>query len=155
VAILRRSDAAIRALRDVSLPFLAAHEPDLPPVVAGRCRFIVEEEARVLELARALPAGDPGHLALLLDASWRGANELYEIGAPAMTAMHGAMAGAPGLIARRQAGAGFGGCLVALVERDAVAAFGDVVARGYAAATGIEARVFAVEAAPGAGPLAS
>jgi galactokinase len=153
VAILRRFDSAIRALRDISLPFLAAHEPDLPPVVARRCRFIVEEEARVLDLARALPAGDPGHLALLLDASWRGANELYEIGAPAMTAMHEAMAGAPGLIARRQAGAGFGGCLVALVERDAVAAFGDVVAPGYAAATGIEPRIFEVEAAPGAGPL--
>ncbi len=75
-----------------------------------------------------------------------------------MTAMHEAMAGAPGLIARRQAGAGFGGCLVALVERDAVAAFSDaVVARAYAAATGIEPRIFAVRSASalGAGPLDS
>ena len=39
VAILRRFDSAIRALRDVSLPFLAAHEPDLPPVVARRCQI--------------------------------------------------------------------------------------------------------------------
>jgi galactokinase len=70
-----------------------------------------------------------------------------------MTAMHEAMADAPGLIARRQAGAGFGGCLVALVERDAVAPFEAVVSRGYQAATGIEPRIFEVRATPGAGPL--
>ena len=46
-----------------------------------------------------------------------GANRLFEIGAPSMTAMHDSMTGAPGLIARRQAGAGFGGCLVAIVDR--------------------------------------
>jgi galactokinase len=67
--------------------------------------------------------------------------------------MHLAMEGAPGLIARRQAGGGFGGCLVAFVEREAVAPFSRHVARAYAAATGTEARIFAVEAAPAAGPL--
>ena len=120
----------------------------------ARCRFIVEEEPRVLELAEALPAGDPSPLATLLDASWDGATELFEIGAPAMTAMHEAMRGAPGLIARRQAGAGFGGCLVAFVEQGAVPAFSAHVRRAYATATGIDARVFPVEAAPGAGLLA-
>jgi galactokinase len=155
VRILRALEpkSDIRALRDVSPELFAAHEAALPPVVARRCRFILEEEQRVLGLAEALPYGDPTVLAALLDASWRGATELYEIGAPAMTAMHHAMAGAPGLIARRQAGAGFGGCLVALVERAAVAAFGAHVRAAYERPTGIEPRVFAVEAAPGAGPL--
>jgi galactokinase len=58
-------------------------------------------------------------------------------------------------VARRQAGAGFGGCLVALVEREAVEAFRVHVGLAYAAATGIEPSVFGVEAAPGAGPLTS
>lgn len=70
-----------------------------------------------------------------------------------MEAMHEAMAGAPGLIARRQAGAGFGGCLVALVERGAVADFVPFVERAYTAATGIAPSIFAVEAAPGAGAV--
>jgi galactokinase len=63
------------------------------------------------------------------------------------------MIGAPGLIARRQAGAGFGGCLVALVEVDAIEDFEAHVFTEYLDATGIEPSVFAVEAAPGAGPV--
>ena len=153
VRALRRFDPGIRALRDVSRAFLAAHEAVLPPEIARRCRFIIEEEQRVLALAEALPAGDRAELARLFEASWAGATQLYEIGAPAMSAMHEAMAGAPGLIARRQAGAGFGGCLVALVERDAVAAFGTFVAPAYQHASGIEPHIFEVRAAPGAGPL--
>ena len=70
-----------------------------------------------------------------------------------MTAMHEAMREAPGLIARRQAGAGFGGCLVAFVEQDAVPAFSAHVRQAYATATGIDPRIFPVEAAPGAGLL--
>jgi galactokinase len=152
-ARLRAVDPGISALRDVSPAFLAAHEDVLAPDVARRCRFIVEEERRVIELAEALPTGVPATLAALLEASWQGATRLFEIGAPAMLAMSDAMRDAPGLIGRRQAGAGFGGCLVAFVEREAVPRFSQRVAGAYAAATGIEAHVFAVDAAPGAGPL--
>jgi galactokinase len=153
VAHLRAVVPGISALRDVSLEMLAWHEAELPAEVAKRCRFIVEEEQRVLDLAAALPAGDVPALRRLFAASWEGATRLFEIGAPSMAAMQGAIAGAPGLIASRQAGAGFGGCLVALVEREAAGAFGTHVERAYASATGIEPRVFRVEAAPGAGPI--
>ncbi len=146
---------AITALRDVSLELFEAHEAELPAVVARRCRFILEEDRRALDLAEVLPSGDRAALARLFEASFRGAIELFEIGAPSMLAMHQAMDDAPGLVARRQAGAGFGGCLVALVEREAVEAFSAYVGRAYASATGIEPSVFAVEAAAGAGPLTS
>ncbi len=151
---LRRYDPAIRALRDVSLDLLRSHQAELPPLVARRSCFIVEENQRALDLAEALPTGDRAALEALFDASFNGAMELFEIGAPSMAAMHDAMDGAPGLIARRQAGAGFGGCLVALVERDAVDPFSAHVERTYAGATGITPSIFGVEAAPGAGPVA-
>ena len=153
VAHLRTIDPGVTALRDVSPALLAAHEADLPPVVAARCRFIVEEEHRVLELADALPEGDPTTLARLLDASFDGATRLFEIGVPAMTAMHEAMREAPGLIARRQAGAGFGGCLVAFVEQGSAPAFSAHVRSAYATATGIEPRIFPVHAAAGAAAI--
>jgi len=152
-AITTAGGTAITALRDVSLELFEAHEAELPAVVARRCRFILEEDRRALDLAEVLPGGDRATLARLFEASFRGAIELFEIGAPSMLAMHGAMEDAPGLVARRQAGAGFGGCLVALVEREAVEAFRTCVGRAYATATGIEPSVFAVEAAAGAGPL--
>ncbi len=144
----------IEALRDVEMVEFAAHEAELPPVVARRCRFIIEENARVLALAQALPAGDRAQLAALFAESWAGARDKYEILAPAMVAMHDAASGSPGLIGVRQAGGGFGGCLVALVEETQTEAFAASTAAAYHAATGITPAVFSVAAAAGAGPLA-
>ncbi len=125
----------------------------MPAVVERRCRFIVEEDERVLALAGALTAGDRPRLGRLFAESYAGARDLYEIGAPAMESMMDAMLGAPGVIGARQAGAGFGGCLVALVEQGMIDAFGASVKAGYQAGTGIAPHVYAVCAAPGAGPL--
>lgn len=151
--ILQRFYPQIKALRDVSLEQFTDHEQDLPEVVARRCRFILEENQRVLALGEALPAGDLERIRRLWADSYAGARDLYEIGAPAMEAMMAAMLGGPGVIAARQAGAGFGGCMVALVEVGASEAFAEHVRRAYAASTGLQAEVFAVEAAPGAGEV--
>jgi galactokinase len=143
----------LAALRDVTSAQFNAHEKDLPNVVARRCRFIIEENQRVLDLAEALAAGDAARLPQLFAASYAGARDLYEIGAPAMEAMMRAMLSGPGVVAARQAGAGFGGCMVALVRHSQVEAFTDHVTRAYAAETKIEPKVYPVQAAPGAGPL--
>jgi galactokinase len=153
VRLLQQWTPDIAALRDVTLAQFNAHEKDLPQVVAKRCRFIIEENQRVLDLAEALTAGDTARLQQLFAASYAGARDLYEIGAPAMEAMMRAMLSGPGVVAARQAGAGFGGCMVALVRHLQVDAFIDHVTCTYAAETNIEPKVYPVQAAPGAGPL--
>jgi galactokinase len=55
-----------------------------------------------------------------------------------------AMSGGPGVVGARQAGAVVGGCMVALVERDCLAAFAASVETGYETATGIRPGVFSV-----------
>jgi galactokinase len=144
----------VPALRDLDAATFAAHEAELPPLVARRCRFVIEENARVLAMAEALPAGDRAAIGGLCAESFQGACELYEIGAPAMSAMHAALLSAPGVIGARQAGAGFGGCLVALVEADACEACATSAEAAYAAATGLTPSIFAVDAAAGAGVVA-
>jgi len=67
--------------------------------------------------------------------------------------MYEAMLGARGVIGARQAGAGFGGCMVALVQAGKVQAFERRVRQSYAAATGIEPEVYPEQASAGAGPL--
>ena len=77
----------VEALRDVSTAMLEASMGQLPPVVGRRCRFIIEENARTLQLAEALTAADRSAIHDLTLESFRGACELYEIGSPAMHAM--------------------------------------------------------------------
>jgi galactokinase len=150
---LKAFDPLIKALRDVRPDQLAAHEADLPDVIARRCRFIVEENQRVLDLAGALPTGDRTVLGKLLRNSYLGARDLYEIGAPAMETMMQSMLSARGVVGARQAGAGFGGCMVALVEADQIKGFEADVKQRYAALTGRIPPVYSVKATDGAGPL--
>jgi len=140
----------VRALRDVSLDQFNAREKELPAEVAKRCRFIVEENDRVLQMAKALTAGDEAAIRAVTAASFKGACELYEISAPAMLALMEAMLKALGVIGARQAGAGFGGCMVAFVRAGAVEAFSQSVRQAYHAQTGIAPEVYAVEPAAGA-----
>jgi len=143
----------VTALRDVTLAQFEPHEAALPPVVARRSRFIIEENERVLKLAEALPKDDRATIRELTAASYAGARDLYEIGSPEMAAMMDAMLSAPGVIGARQAGAGFGGCMVAFVKAKDVDEFARHVIQSYATATGIEPEIYPMQAAAGAGPL--
>jgi len=150
---LARFYPGITALRDVTLEQFEKHEADLPPAVAKRCRFIIEENQRVLDLAQVLSVDNRAGIRSLTSASYLGARDLYEIGSREMELMMGAMLGGPGIIGARQAGAGFGGCMIALVESDQIELFAEQVAREYLSTSGIDAQVYPVEAAAGAGPI--
>jgi galactokinase len=143
----------VKALREIGLEEFYAREHELPQEMAKRCRFIVEENDRVLKLADALAANNRPAIGRLTADSFRGACELYEIGVPAMHAMYRAMTSAPGVLGARQAGAGFGGCMVALVASDQVESFAQSVCQAYHEATGTQPLVNAVHAAAGTGVI--
>jgi galactokinase len=140
----------VNALRDVAPETLAARRHELPELVARRCEFIVAESGRAESLALALAEGDRPAVARLCAESFAGARDLYEICSPAMVAMMEAMHAAPGIIGARQAGAGFGGCMVALVDTASTGAFRASVLDAYRSATDVTPEIYPVEAAPGA-----
>jgi galactokinase len=142
---------SVNALRDVTPEMLAGRKGELPEVVAKRCEFIIAESARAESLAQALTAGDRPGVARLCAESFAGARDLYEICSPAMAAMMEAMLAAPGVIGARQAGAGFGGSMVALVDAAQTQAFCTAVQDSYHRATHVCPEIYPVEAAPGAG----
>ena len=143
----------VQSLRDASLEQLDAHRADLSDVVYRRCRFVIEENRRVLDIAAALALGDREQIAALAAQSYAGARDLYEISCAEMEMMMAAMLGGPGVLGARQAGAGFGGCMVALVDSEGVDDFARYVQAHYRASSGIEPQVYPVQAAPGAGSL--
>lgn len=153
VAVLQRIDPAIQSLRDASMQDLEQAKPQMPEVVYKRCKFILEENQRVLDLAKPLGENNREVLRNLCAASYLGARDLYEIGAPSMEDMVQSMLDAPGVVGARQAGAGFGGCMVALVEPGLVDAFGVSVEEEYLARTGLAADIYPVQASEGASIL--
>ncbi|MGB2910311.1 MAG: galactokinase family protein, partial [Anaerolineales bacterium] len=71
--ILSQFYPEIKTLRDASLEQLDAHEYPMPEVVARRCRFIIQENQRVLDMAEALAELDYDQIGLLASKSFAGA----------------------------------------------------------------------------------
>lgn len=140
----------IKSLRDATLEHLQAHKSDLDPVVYKRCKFIIQENQRVLDIADALAAGDHAKVGSLAVQSYEGARDLYEIVSREMVAMFDAIMSAPGAFGTRGAGAGFGGCMVAFVQRDLVRSFSQQVHEQYLSSTGLKSEIYPVQAASGA-----
>ena len=144
----------VRTLRDLSpQEFAGVSELLSDPVARRRAQFIVEENFRGLEMTLALVQDDRTAIRELTAASFAGMRDLYGKTVPEMEAMFEVMSSAPGVIGCRQSGGGFGGCLVAYVDREMVDGFGAAVSNSYREKTGIEATVFGTTSAAGAGPL--
>ena len=125
----------------------------LPPGVAARCRYVLEESARAEPLARALARFDRRAIRRLTAASFADACALGGFDAPPLRGMREAMLRAPGVVGARLVGVGLGGSLVALVERAPANAFAAFVRQAYFTATGLQPEIHPVQAVAGAGPL--
>ncbi len=143
----------VAALRDATLEQIESYPGGLPAEAQKRARFIIAESDRGPLLADALSRGNHRVIGSLCAESFRGACELYEISSPAMVAMWNSMTAAPGVIGARQAGAGFGGCMVAFVEENRTSHFARGTRDAYFSATGIEPEIYTVQAAGGAGMM--
>jgi galactokinase len=64
--------------------------------------------------------------------------------------MHEAMMSGPGIVAARQSGGGFGGCMIAYVLEDQVDAFAAHIQKTYSAATQIQPAVYVTAPSSGA-----
>lgn len=148
---LARLDPSIRSLRDVGPELLARGGVTLDPVVARRAAHVVAENERVRTVVAALEAGDLAAVGEAFRAGHASLRDLFEVSSPELDALVEIATSVPGVEAARMTGAGFGGCTVNLVARDAVDRLREAVEREYPPRTGRQARVFAVEPADGAG----
>jgi galactokinase len=141
----------VDALRDAGPADLEAPRVAWPDeATRRRARHVVTENARTLRAAEALTAGDDTTMGRLMDESHASLREDFEVSTAALDLMADCARRAPGCLGARMTGAGFGGCVVALVRRERVDAFVSAVAAPYERATGLTAKVYAVTAAAGA-----
>ena len=151
--LLREQDPSIRTLRDVNTPLFERLKGALPEVLRRRCRFVFEENQRVVAFMAAVVRNDRAAMRELCEGSFFGERDLYEKTVPAMERMYEAMTSGPGVVAARQSGGGFGGCMIAYVERDRVDAFAAHVRAAYRKTTDIEPAIHVTAPSAGAGPL--
>ncbi|MFW6437677.1 MAG: galactokinase, partial [Armatimonadota bacterium] len=124
-----------RALRDVDAQMLAANSKLLSETQLRRARHVISENDRVNAGVKALEHGDMAVLGELLNASHVSLRDDYEVSCEELEAMRNAALAAPGCHGARLMGAGFGGCVLALVEAATVDEFAAQVGQQYQAET--------------------
>jgi len=125
--------------------------PDTPLKVRARCRHVWTENQRVEAAVTALVAGDVATLGRLLNEAHASARDDYEISCPELEVLVNAAREVEGVVGARLTGAGLGGCIVAVVHRDAVSDFETHVGKQFQAQVGRPTIIFACQSGPGAG----
>ncbi|MGC9319057.1 MAG: galactokinase [Armatimonadota bacterium] len=141
----------VSALRDADEQMLASKAGLLGETLLRGARHVVSENARVQAGVTALRAGDMQALGQLMNASHVSVRDDYRVSCRELEIMREAALAAPGCYGARLVGAGFGGCVTALVEAAMVEQFAARVRQQYEAETGLTPEIFATRAADGAG----
>lgn len=150
VRVIARHVPEVRTLRDVDAEMLDRFADQLEPVALRRATHVVTENLRVLDTVLALESGQLDRLGALWAESHRSLRERYEVTSPELDALVEAASSSPGVLGTRMTGAGFGGCTVALVRRDAVDELRERVTHDYRERFGRDPGVYAVEPTVGA-----
>jgi galactokinase len=116
----------VPALRDVEVE--DARIARLPAPLGRRVRHVVTENARVVEAAAALRAGDAVGLGELFNDSHVSQRDDFEVSHPAVDELVNRAWADEDVLGARLTGGGFGGSMVALVKRGSARRVGAVLA---------------------------
>ena len=144
----RRSEceSALKALQQV-LPVKDLASVDLRTFEANKRRIeneterdraehVVYECARTIQACDRLRNGDLVSFGRLMNASHDSLRDLYAVSCKELDTLVEQARSCPGVLGARMTGAGFGGCAVAIVQKDAVNAVMEKVGAAYEAAIG-------------------
>ena len=146
-------DTKIRALRDVSEELFEAVNDALAPVVRRRCRHVFAENRRVLEAVAALRAGALNEFGESMKASHRSLRDDFEVSCAELDMLVKLANGTEGVLGSRMTGAGFGGCTVSIVHRDAVETLTERVNTEYVSRFNLEPIASVLQMNLEAGPV--
>ncbi len=136
------------SLREVSFLELEAQK-SMGALPYKRARHVLEENARVLDAACALKEGQLVRFGTLMTASHGSLSRQYEVSCEEIDFLVEKANSMPGVLGSRMTGAGFGGCMVTLLENTAKERFMEELARAYEEKTGISPAFY--EAVPSRG----
>lgn len=122
-------------------------------VVQGRAKHVVEENDRVKLAAKALSNNNLAEFGRLMYASHQSLRDLYEVSGVELDTVVDYAKTNPDVAGARMTGAGFGGCAIALVKKDAFDKFSEEVSAYYTSKIGYAPSVYASLIGNGVGVL--
>ena len=127
VKLIQQNFPHVQSLRDVTPEMLGETAPRLGPILFRRCKYVIEENLRLLQVCDSLSANNPNEVGEAMYRSHEGLNHDYEVSCEELDYLVSLVKGVPGVYGARMMGGGFGGCTINLVAKDQVADVGRLV----------------------------
>jgi len=131
VEILRQMAPDIQSLRDVSDDLLEKQKHHLDDVVYKRCRYVVDENRRVVDACNDLLIGDLQSFGEKMYGSHAGLRDLYEVSCPELDLLVDLTEELGEVLGARMMGGGFGGCTINLVSVKSIHQVINTIQTGY------------------------
>ena len=137
-------------LKDVNLIAGLDRVPgNLRPKLRARLRHVLSESDRVRRAAIAIEIGDWKVLGSLMNQSHASLKDDYDVSCPELDKIVTLTQSQRGVLGARMTGAGFGGCAVALCEKNSVHDWQSQVKESYREAFGTQPNIFAANVSQG------
>lgn len=149
VKVIKEHHPFVENLRDVSLDLLYSHQQEMDEVVFRRCKYVIEENQRVIDACHDLEKNDLVRFGLRMLESHRGLSKDYEVSCPELDTLVDIAKDLPGVLGCRMMGGGFGGCTINLVEKKQVKSFMRTVAKEYLERIGFETEIYVTKLGDG------
>ncbi|MCW5912374.1 MAG: galactokinase [Cyclobacteriaceae bacterium] len=149
VAVIAQKYPEVKSLRDLTAAMLPEFKDELPGVIYNRCRFVVEENNRVVEAGKDLKRGDLVAFGKKMFAAHEGLSKLYEVSCEELDFLVELAKESNGILGARMIGGGFGGCTLNLIRGSVVPSLVKSAGLAYYNRFGVEMTHYAVS--PGKG----
>jgi galactokinase len=149
INIIQKKSPYVKTLRDVTIDMLDAVKDQITPVVYNRCRYVIEEDDRVIEACKQLNANNLEEFGKLLYATHDGLSKLYEVSCKELDFLVEQTKKMDYVLGSRIMGGGFGGCTLSLIKADKLEEYKSIIAPAYREAFGIDCAFYAATAEDG------
>lgn len=138
----------ITHLCELNLDDLSDIETLLSPLVYRRVRHVITEQQRTIQSTEALKHGDIQHFADLMTSSHQSLRDDYEVTGIELDTLQDELIKA-GALGARMTGAGFGGCVVAIIPDHGVEILKETVIHNYEKKIGYQPTFYEVNISDG------
>lgn len=111
-----RQQFSITSFREATLIMLDAVADTISSDVYSRCRYVIEEIARMESACNHLLAGEIDAFGARMYETHTGLSKLYNVSCPELDLIVENCKNDPAIIGARMMGGGFGGCVIAIVQ---------------------------------------
>ncbi|MES1217258.1 MAG: galactokinase [Bacteroidota bacterium] len=142
VAWVKEHGLSVSSLRDVTTEMLDKYVLAKDPLIYKRCKYVVEENLRLLQGCEDLKAGDLKALGTLMFKTHKGLSEDFEVSCKELDFLVDYVKDNPAVLGARLIGGGFGGCTINIVKEEAIDQLTEEISMAYKKAMDLELTVY-------------